>query len=380
MIRLAEDTIDKQDIDNLIGWLQTYPRLTKGDVTIEFEKKWSKFIGTKYSVFVNSGSSANLLMLAAYIFSENFIRNKKIVIPGLSWATDLAPAMQLGLMPILCDINLNNLSVDLDCLDQIFKEHNPGCLMLVSVLGLVPEMDQIKQLCEKYNVVLFGDHCESFGSKFNGKILGNCGEFASTFSLYFGHHLSTIEGGMICTNDEEFYNALIMMRSHGWTRELSEERQKHYQEAWKVNDFDNLYTFYHPGFNLRSTDLQAFIGLGQLDKAHDICQKRNRKFKAFTTWCTKNKLHLETSDFVSLFAYPFLTDKKSEMIQKLKENGIDCRPLICGSMGKQPMFVKTYGEVELPNCNIVDEQGLYVPCHDKLSYDDVEKICSVLNQ
>lgn len=380
MIRLIENTIDNSDIDNLIDWLKTYPRLTKGNLTIEFEEKWSKWIGCKYSVYVNSGSSANLLTLAALKFG-GYLSNNKVVVPGLSWATDLSPVMQLGLEPILCDINFEDLSIDLTFLENIFIEQRPSCLLLVSVLGLVPKMDYIIDLCNKYNVILVGDHCESFGSKFKDKKLGNCGEFASTFSLYFGHHLSTIEGGMVCTNNEDFYDILLMMRSHGWTRDLEKSKQTKLQSEWNVDDFNNLYTFYYPGFNLRSTDLQARLGLDQIDKADSICYNRNKNFNLYNTLVQTNqiKFNLNNENFVSAFAYPYIHQNIKNLIPILIKNNIECRPLICGSMGSQPMYVKQYGYLELDNCKIVDEYGIYLPCHDKMSIDQVEQISNILN-
>lgn len=381
MIKLIEDTIDNKDIDNLIDWLKTYPRLTKGPLTLEFEKIWSEWIGCRYSVFVNSGSSANLLSLAAMHFGGFLRDNKKIVIPGLSWATDLSPVIHLGLEPILCDINLENLSVDLNELEKIFIEEKPGCMILVSVLGLVPCMDKISALCKKYHVVLIGDHCESFGSKFEGKKLGNCGEDVSTFSLYFGHHLSTIEGGMICTNDEKFYDILLMMRSHGWSRDLSQEKQYDLQRQWDVDDFNNLYTFYYPGFNLRATDLQAKIGFNQLQKADMICENRNKNFLFYKNFIKNNELELpvDSKNFISCFAYPYVNKKIKKLIPLLAENQIDCRPLICGSMGKQPMFKKKYGTKILNNCEIIDSYGIYLPCHDKLTVGNIELISNIVN-
>ena len=215
MIKLVSDTINKDDINSLIEWLSQseIPRLTKGDLTWELESKWAKKIGTKYSVYVNSGSSAILLALAALLESKK-IKNKKIIIPSLSWATDVSSPILLGMEPIMCDCNLTDLSCDLNYLEDLFKIHNPSSMILVSPLGLVPEMDKVLSLCEKYEVILFEDVCESMGSKFQGKYLGSFG-FASFFSMYFGHHLSTIEGGFINTNDEDFYHLLLMMRSHG---------------------------------------------------------------------------------------------------------------------------------------------------------------------
>ena len=158
MITLVKDTIDNKDIDKLVDWLKTYPRLTKGPLTLELEEKWSKWLGRKYSVFCNSGSSANLLMLYALTQSAYMKYNKKVVIPSVAWATDLAPAIQLGLEPILCDSNMEDLSVDLEHLEKIFQEEQPSTLMFVSILGLVPNMDEVVKLCLQYNVTLYLKH------------------------------------------------------------------------------------------------------------------------------------------------------------------------------------------------------------------------------
>ena len=168
-INLVVDTIDSKDIDCLVEWLKTYPRLTKGPLTVELEEKWSKWIGREYSVFCNSGSSANLLMLYSLMEMGYMKRNKKVVVPSASWATDLSPVLQLGLEPVLCDANLENLSVDLDHLEKIFIEESPQVLLLVSVLGLVPDMKSIEKLCLEHDVILLEDTCESMGSKYNGK-------------------------------------------------------------------------------------------------------------------------------------------------------------------------------------------------------------------
>ena len=275
MINLVNDTINKKDIDRLIGWLKTYPRLTKGPVTKQVEDKWSKWIGRKYSVFCNSGSSANLLMLLALMEMGRLNKDDSVVVPALAWATDLSPVMQLGLNPIICDVNLEDLSVDLHQLEQIFINDRPKALMLVSVLGLVPKMDKIVNLCEKHGVILLEDTCESMGSKFEDKNLGTFG-CMSSFSTYFGHHISTIEGGFISTDDKEVYDVLVAVRSHGWDRDLDEEKQNELRAKWDVDSFNSLYTFYYSGLNVRSTDLQAYIGLGQIDKLDSVCVTRNK--------------------------------------------------------------------------------------------------------
>jgi CDP-6-deoxy-D-xylo-4-hexulose-3-dehydrase len=380
-IELIKDTIDEQDITKLISWLSTYPKLTKGEKTIEFEKKFSDWLGCKYSVFVNSGSSANLLMLYALIVL-NKLKNNKICVPSLSWATDLAPVIQLNLEPILIDCNLDNLSVDLTHLESEFIKHNPSALLLVSVLGLSPDMDKIVELCKKYDVILLEDNCESQGTSFNGIKLGNYG-LMSSFSTYFGHTMSTIEGGLITTNDEEVYHTLLQLRSHGWDRDLPTIKQNELRKKYKVSDFSALYTFYIPGFNFRSTDLQAVIGINQLAKIDMMVESRYQNFIQYKNILESNCWFPKTFDnsYTSSFAIPHISkDIKSKkiLINNLNKSGIACRPLISGSMGIQPFYVEKYGELKLPNCSIVDELGIYVPNHDKLTHDEINKVCQII--
>jgi len=380
-IELVKDTINSNDIDKLIDWLKTYPKLTKGPVTIEFEKKWSEWLGCKFSVFVNSGSSANLLMIYC-LKLLNKLKNNKICVPSLCWVTDLSPVMQLDLEPFLIDCNLDNLSVDLVHLEKIFIENSPSVLLLVSVLGLSPDMNEILRLCEKYDVILLEDNCESQGTSYENVKLGKFG-LMSSFSTYFGHIMSTIEGGMICTNDEKIYETLLQLRSHGWDRDLPIKTQKKLRDKWKIDDFTSLYTFYIPGFNLRSTDLQAFLGINQLIKVDQVIQKRNKNFKYFKS-ILQNKMWFPKeceNSFTSNFAIPVITKNKLEkelLIKKLNENNIECRPLISGSMGIQPFYKKKYGELKLPNSTIIDDCGIYVPNHDKLTETDIERICEIL--
>ena len=382
MIKLVKDTIDKNDINKLIEWLgqDEIPRLTKGDLTWELESKWAKKIRTKYSVYVNSGSSAILLALAALLHTGK-LRNNKVVVPGLSWATDVSSPMLLGMEPILCDSNLEDLSCDLEHLEELFKTNDPSCMILVSPLGLVPNMEKVISLCEKYNVILLEDVCESMGSKYQGKYLGSFG-FASFFSMYFGHHLSTIEGGFINTNDEDFYHSLLMMRSHGWDRDLPSHIQNKLRNENEVSEFDSLYTFYLPGMNLRATDLQAFIGLMSIDKLDGYSKKRNENFKKYKGLINSNKINMEEKegDFVSNFAYPIVDENRDNIVNKLISKNIEVRPLIAGDMSKKPMWIKKYGRVSLKNCELINKHGFYIPNHQGLTFDEIQTIVSIINE
>lgn len=380
MIKLVSDTIDKNDIKNLVNWLSQdeIPRLTKGDVTIEFEKKWSNKIGVEHTTYVNSGSSAILLTLAA-LKESGKLKNNKIIVPALSWLTDVSSPIQLGMEVILCDCNLDDLSIDINHLKQLIKDEDPSSLILVSVLGLVPNMSEIVSICEDNNMILIEDVCESMGSKFEDKYLGTFG-VVSLFSLYYGHHLSTIEGGLICTSDTELNDIIVSMRSHGWDRDWSKERQKEYRDKYKIDDFNSLYTFYYPGFNFRSTDLQAFIGLTQVDKLDNFSINREKNFKLYNHNITINELNIKYNEknFISNFAYPIVSKNRESIVNKLIENNIEVRPLIAGSMARKPFWK---GRVDnLPNCDIINNNGFYIPNHQDLSTDDILKICNIVNE
>ena len=250
---------------------------------------------------------------------------------------------------------------------------------MVSVLGLTPQMDKIVNLCEKYNVHLLEDACESTGSKFKSKKLGNFG-LMSAFSCYFGHHFSTIEGGFINTNSKFLYDLLKMLRSHGWSRDL-DQQGKEYFGANDGTEFDNLYRFYVPGFNLRSTDLQAFIGLGQIDKLNKANQIRNENYLFYCNNIKNNYwMPAGQDNFISNFAFPLIHPSRDNLVKEFQQNNIEIRPLICGSMGTQPMYKKRYKPVSLKNVSIVDQYGCYIPNHPKLTEQELDTIVSIVNK
>jgi CDP-6-deoxy-D-xylo-4-hexulose-3-dehydrase len=378
-IKLVKDTINFDDVSNLIEWLKTNPRLTKGNLTVEFEKKWSEWLGVKYSVFVNSGSSANLAGIYSLILSER-MRNKKIVVPAVSWVTTVTPAIQLGLEPIMCDCDENNLGLNIDHLKQIIKDENPSAIILVHVLGLPNHLDEIISLCKENDILLIEDTCESIGSKYNGEKLGTFGDL-STFSFYFGHHMSTIEGGMVSTNDEDLYHILLSIRSHGWDRDLPQKKQVELREKYNINNFRALYTFYYPGFNLRATDLQAFIGLGQLDKLDMIVENRNKNFLRYKNEIKNPEWNVQEPEgsFVSNFSFPIITKNISKLVEELTDNDIECRPLICGSINEHPFWYERYGHSDLPKSKRVHEYGLYLPNNHEMTEEELNKVIEIVN-
>ena len=380
-IKLCSDIIGKKDIDLLIEWLKGVPKFTKGTKTLEFEDGFSKRANCKHSIYCNSGSSANLLIMSA-LQQMGLLRNSKVVVPQVSWSTTVFPVIQFGLTPILCDCNLDNLGIDLEHLEQIIDKEKPAAIILVHVLGFDSHIEKIIKLCEAHDIIVIEDTCESLGSKTSGKMLGTFG-FAGSFSFYFGHHISTIEGGMVCTDNDDFADVVRMIRSHGWDRDLSPQAKQKYRKTYKAGDFDSLYKFYYAGFNLRSTDLQAFIGINQLNKIDFITEQREKNY-----WMYRNNLRndlwkptLEVNqDTVSNMGYTIIVENKDKVYDALKKAQIECRPLVAGSMGLQPAWIKLYGENPMPHSNIIDEKGMYLPNHPDLTEQNIDRICSIVNK
>lgn len=378
-IPLMGETIDNYDIENLIIWLRTKPRLTKDARCLEFEDKWSGVIGRKHSVFVNSGSSANLAMLYSLKLSGR-MKNDIIIAPAVSWTTTVAPIIQLGMTPYLCECDKDTLGVDVEHLEKLFKQHHPSALIIVHVLGFPCKMDDIQYLCEKHDVILLEDSCESVGSKYKDTITGGFG-LMSSFSTYFGHHFSTIEGGIVSTDDDDMNNILLSIRSHGWGRDWSEEYRNEQTRKHGIDDFRALYSFYYPGFNIRPTELGAVIGLGQLDKLRDMNRKRITNFYLYDTLIKEYdyKIRLGANRIVN-FGYPVISDKRADIAKELGDNGVECRPLICGNIGRQPYWVERYGETRLPFADIIHNYGMYVPNNHQITEEQIAVICSIINK
>lgn len=376
-IPLIRDTINAEDLKKLSQWLLGNPRLTKGGLTKQFEEEWSRWNGNKYSVFVNSGSSANLLMVYA-LMAAGKLKNKKAVVPAISWVTTVAPFMQFGLEPFLCDCDEKNLGLNVEHFEKICREEKPAVAILVHVLAHPNHLEQILEICRKYDVILLEDCCEAHGSQYRGKKVGNFGLMGS-FSFYFGHHMSTIEGGMVVTDDEDLYNVLLSLRSHGWARDLQPEYAKRFKEKYQIDDFRDRYVFYYPGFNLRSADLNAFLGLEQLKRLNVIVQKRFANYLRYKKnleghcWVQESE-----GDPLSAFAFGQVADNLNETVAVLEKSLIETRPLICGSIGEQPFWIEKYGKQILPGATKIHHHGFYVPCYQDLKEEEIDEVCDLL--
>ncbi len=373
--KLAHNTIEKSEIKNLSKWILKDEKLTMGNKTKLFQKKFSNFLNIKSSIFVNSGSSANLL-IAQSLLEANYLKNKVIIAPALSWVTTVTPFLQLGYKVKLCDTNFINLGLDLDHLKYLCKKHKPSVIILVHVLGHSNDMNEIMKICKRYKVLLIEDTCEAIGSEYNSKKLGTFG-LASSFSFYYGHHISTIEGGMACTNDEELSRVMTSVRSHGWLRDINDKFKKKLYFKNNISNFQSNFSFFHSGFNIRSTEINAFLGLSQIKKINNIVKLRKRNFYIYKKEL-KNFFSVKCkTENLSNFGYATLVKNRNKLFRHLNDKGIECRPIISGNIASQPFWKKKYNRNnKLPNADIIHNYGIYLPNHANQKIKDINFICN----
>jgi len=272
---LMDNNITRSDMDTLIAFLQGDPRLTQGENVKAFEEEWSQWLGVKYSVYVNSGASANLATISAV---RHLYGDGEIIVPTLTWVSDISAVLHNGLTPVFVDINPRNLCMDEE---QVLEHLTPRtrAVFITYAQGFNGLSQRLLKELQDRNVLLIEDVCESHGAMFEGKKLGSFG-LASNFSFYYAHHMSTIEGGMISTNDENFYNVIRMLRSHGLVRELADPalRQRYVEENPQLNP---EFIFAYPAFNIRGTELGGVLGRAQLKRLDDNNQRRRHNLGLF---------------------------------------------------------------------------------------------------
>jgi CDP-6-deoxy-D-xylo-4-hexulose-3-dehydrase len=382
---LMSDNIDKEDINSLIKFLEqeNIPKLTNGPKVVEFENDWGQWLGTKYNLMVNSGASANELTMLAinYIYGE-----AEVIVPPLTWISDISSVIFAGLTPVFCDINLKNLSFDLDKLKKLITPKTK-VIFVTHVLGINGLTDELLEICEKNNILLIEDVCESHGVTFNNRKVGNFG-FASNFSFYFAHHMSTIEGGMICTNDHHFYQVCRALRSHGMMREMTDTNLKN--EIIQQNlDLNKDFIFIRPSHNFRSTELNAVIGISQLKKLDKNNLNRISNFEFFIKKLDSNKYYTDFEldgqcnyAFIVILKNPSF-DFRDKVENTLKENGIEFRRGLSGGGNqlRQPFFKKNYkiNFEDFENMEHVHNFSWYIGNYPTLETHKIERLVNILN-
>ncbi|HSE29136.1 MAG TPA: DegT/DnrJ/EryC1/StrS aminotransferase family protein [Candidatus Saccharimonadales bacterium] len=348
-----------------------------------FEESFAKKQGRKYAVYVSNGSVANLLLIQSMLNLGHFKKGDKIGFSALTWPTNPMPLIQLGLVPVAIDCNLETLNVSPENLKQYIGDLRG--LFLTNVLGFCDNLPAIKQLCDENDVILLEDNCESLGSKTGGTLLGNFG-LASTFSFFVGHHMSTIEGGMVCTDDKDLYEMLVMGRAHGWDRNLAPETQEKLRASSGADEFYAKYTFYDLASNFRPTEINGFIGNQQIGFWDEIVGKRVANFKKFVEAINANDdfytYKLDHMEIPSNFAMPVIC-KNPELAAKYKQKfsdaQVEIRPVIAGNMTKQPFYQKYVQDLApRPNSDLIHANGFYFGNNPEMTDEEIDTLCNLL--
>lgn len=357
---------------------------TMGKRVKQYEKMYSEYLDSKYSVMVNSGSSANLLMIASLFFTENpkykLKKDDEVIVPAVSWGTTYFPLQQYGLKVKFVDIDLKTLNINLEQLKTAVT-NKTRAILLVNLLGNPNNFKEIEKIIKGREIIILEDNCESLGAKFSNKLTGTFG-LMGTFSSFFSHHISTMEGGLITTNDREIYEILLSLRAHGWTRDLN---KNNLLTAPKDNKFDDNYNFILPGYNLRPLEIEAAAGIEQLKKLDKMIIARRKNAEIF-----KNALKKQTKLLIqneigesSWFGFSLIIDpnygkNRRELTEALDDIGIEYRPIVAGNfLNKDAVKFFNYEVHEqLINAEYIDKNGLFIGN----SHFDLSEMISALSK
>ena len=390
MIPLIKSTFynERETKKKLCQFILKADKLSIGKECEKFENAFAKYQNRRHCIVVNSGSSANLALIQALLNLGKIKKGDYVGFSALTWSTNVMPLIQLGLISVPVDVELDTLNVSSRQLLAVLKKYPLKLLFLTNLLGFCDDIDEIKRICDKKKIILIEDNCESLGTVYKGKKLGNFG-LASTFSFYVGHHMSTIEGGAICTDNSALETMLQIVRAHGWDRNLTKRKQLHIRNKHNVNStFYSRYTFYDLGFNLRTTEINGFIGNMQLRFIDEIVTKRRNNFMRMaipiyekTDWYYP--VRFDHIDFLSNFAVPVVcTSRKirDKLVQRCK-NRVEIRPVVGGDMVVQPFFRKympgMLSEINNANAKLVHEQGLYFGNNPELTEKEMQEIIRI---
>jgi len=355
---LMKSAITDSDKIKLIEFIASTDKFTCGEKVAEFEKNWCEWLACKHSLFVTSGSTANILLLSAVKELYKIPNGSKVLVPACTWVTNVAPVFQLGLEPVFCDINLKDYSFDTENLPN---DDDIKIVFVTHLLGFNAPIDKLK---EKYPKAIFlEDICESHGIKEpSGRKRGH--GTGSTFSFYFGHHMTTIEGGMVCTNNTELYELMRLKRNHGCARHLLPENYDKVTSQYP--DINPAFLFLTDGYNFKNTEINAVLGIEQLKRLDENIQIRKDNYEYFI----KKLIHYEdyfhipdTSSSNSSYAFPIICknkDNRPGVIKGLNDLGVEHRPIVSGNLLKHPFLHKWKDTCTAPNADILHYNGVYV--------------------
>ena len=344
---------------------------TMGKKVKKFEEEFSNYVGSKYSVMVNSGSSANLLMVASFFYTNDskikLKRGDEVIVPAVSWSTSYYPLYQYGLRIKFVDIDLETLNYDLEKLKSAVTDKTK-VILAVNLLGNPNDFNKIKEIINNKNISIIEDNCESLGAEFHNQKTGTIG-LLGTFSFFFSHHISTMEGGMIVTDNKELYHILLSLRAHGWTRNLPKDNLV---SPKSNNDFNESFRFVLPGYNLRPLEMSGAIGSVQLKKLPKFVNQRRKnadlflkKMKKYDDLIVQKEIGSSSWFGFSLIIKPNSKKNRKELLKLLKNKGFECRPIVTGNFTKNEVL--KYFDYEnfdnLTNADWIDNNGLFIGNH-----------------
>lgn len=381
---LMKDTISFVDRLKMAKFLLLTSRLTNGPKVKQFENAWSKWLGCNHSLYVSSGSTANSLLISSIKELYNLKDGDKVIVPACTWVTNVSPIIQSGLTPIFCDVNLRNFSFDENDLQYIAKKHSDvKAIFITHLLGLSANNEKYSELFP--NALILEDICESHGvENYQGNRRGK-DSLGSTFSFYFGHHMTTIEGGMVCTNNNDLYELMRMKRSHGMARESSPERFCRYID--ENPDISKQFLFMTDGYNFRNHEVCAVLGLSQLKRLDDMISIRRKNYKDFCVSIAHNvhKFYIpEYKNGNSSFCFPIIC-KDPENMNRLKDifdsKGIEHRPIVSGNLLRHPAFRKysICTQKEHLNVEILHTSGVYVGNNHFVTQNQMKVLSNILD-
>jgi len=378
---LINDNITQRDKEILSDFILNSNRFTNGPKVKEFEKIWSDWLGVKHSVMVNSGASGNFISIAMV---KELKGVGEVIVPPIGWVSDISSVTQLGMTPVFVDVSLSNFNITAENIKAAITE-NTKAIVLVHALGFPAVNDEIIKIAKDNNIMLIEDCCEAHGATYKGKRVGSFGDI-SLFSFYFGHHITTIEGGTVCVNDDHLYDLAKLFRSHGMTRETSQELQNRYKA--KYPELNPLFTFAVAGFNMRSSELNAVLGIEQMKRIDSNVLARKNNFKVWLENLDSDKYYTNYDvEGNSNFALPLMLanakDSLDEVCRVLEEEEVEYRLGTAGGGNQyhQPYLEKYYHRKvgELIEADYIHSKALYIGNHTELSIVQIVNLCKKLN-
>ena len=384
---LASSTWDQREIDAIHRVIES-DMFTMGEHVAEYERKFADYFGAKHAIMVSSGSTANLLMIGALFFTKNekyrLKRGDEVIVPAVSWSTTYFPLQQYGLKVKFVDIDRQTLNIDTKKLEAAITDKTKA-ILLVNLLGNPNDFDEISRIIKGKEITLLEDNCESMGATYNGKQTGTFG-LMGTFSSFFSHHIATMEGGCIVTDDEELYHILLCIRAHGWTRNLP--KFNHVTGTKSEDWFEESFRFVLPGYNVRPLEMSGAIGIEQLQKLTSFIKNRQQNATAFVDLFQNHPYLLIQKEIQqsSWFGFSLILQESApitrrQLVEKLIENGIECRPIVTGNFVKNSQVLEYFDyEIsgDLENSNYIDHNGLFVGNHHVNIKDKIELLHNIL--